>query len=76
MLHSIYGPKQSVLKWYEQVCAMMSDLGFVRTKSDHVLFYYNSKDDITAGITTLAVNTTCTKVKCLIGWHIDNGMGL
>lgn len=44
MLRSIYGLKQSALKWYEQVCAVMADLGFTKVKSDHALFYYDKLD--------------------------------
>ena len=56
MLRSIYGLKQSVLKWYEQVCAVMADLGFTKVESDHALFYYDELDQ--------AVNTVCTR--CLM----------
>ena len=28
MLHTIYGLKQAALEWYEQVCTVMSNLGF------------------------------------------------
>ena len=76
MLHGIYGLKQSVLEWYEQVCSVMSDLGFIHAKLDHALFYYDSKDDIVAGITSSVINTLPTKVKCLIGWHVDDSMGI
>ena len=74
MLRAIYSLKQSVLKWYEQVCTVMSDLGFVHTELDHVLFYFNGKDDVTTGLTAPMANTTPTRVKCLIRWHVDNGM--
>ena len=76
MLCSIYGLKQSVLEWYEQVCSVMSDLGFIHAKLDHALFYYDSKDDIVAGITSSVINTLPTKVKCLIGWHVDDSMDI
>ena len=69
MLRAIYGLKQSVLEWYEQVCTVMSDLGFARAESDHALFYFDGEDDITTG-------TTISRVKCLIGWHVDDGMGV
>ena len=51
---------------------MMLDLGFVCTESDHVLFYYNGEDDLTTSLTALST----TRVKCLIGWHVDDGMGV
>lgn len=54
----------------------MSDLGFVRTESDHALFYYDGEDDIIAGITKPTVNALPTRVRCLIGWHVDDGMGV
>ena len=76
MLHGIYGLKQSVLEWYEQVCSVMSDLGFIHANLDHALFYYDSEDDIIAGITSSVTNTLPTKVKCLIGWHVDDSMGI
>ena len=76
MLRSIYGLKQLVLEWYEQVCFVMSDLGFIHTESDHILFYYDGEDDITMGITNPTANTSSTRVRCLIGWHIDDGMGV
>ena len=55
---------------------MMSDLGFVHAESDHALFYYNGEDDIVAGITSSIINALPTKVKCLIGWHVDDSMGV
>jgi hypothetical protein len=67
MLRSIYGLKQSALKWYEQVCIVMADLGFTRAESDHALFYYEGVAELTIGI---------TRVHCYIGWHIDDGMGV
>ena len=76
MLRSIYGLKQSALKWYEQVCSVMSDLGFVHTESDHALFYYKGEDDVIVGITKPTVNTLPTRVRCLIGWHVNDGMGV
>ena len=66
MLQSIYGLKQSALEWYEQVCAVMADLGFTKVELDHAPFYYDKLDQ--------AVNAVCTH--CLIGWHIDNGMAV
>jgi hypothetical protein len=62
----IYGLKQSALEWYEQVCAVMGDLGFIRTNSDHALFYYDKAES--------AINTVHTR--CLIGWHVDDGMAV
>ncbi|KIJ13146.1 hypothetical protein PAXINDRAFT_41171, partial [Paxillus involutus ATCC 200175] len=31
---------------------------------DHAVFYYDGDDDLTG-----------LNVKCIIGWHVDNGMG-
>jgi hypothetical protein len=76
MLRTIYGLKQSALEWYEQVCSVLLDLGFVHAKSDHALFYFDGKDDITTGITVPTINIPLTRVKCSIGWHIDDGMGV
>lgn len=67
MLHSIYGLKQSALEWYKQVCAIMAELGFTRTESDHALFYYEGGADLAIGI---------TRIRCFIGWHVDDGMGV
>ena len=66
MLHSIYGLKQSTLKWYEQVRAVMADPGFLCCESNHALFYYDE------------VNVAAGKVHtcCLIRWHIDYGMAI
>ena len=64
MLHTIYRLKQSALKWYKQVCSIMADLGFIRTESDHMLFYYKEVES--------AVNKVRTQ--CLIEWHVDDGM--
>jgi hypothetical protein len=64
MLQAIYGLKQSALEWYEQVHAVMADLGFIHSESDHALFHFDELDK--------AVTKVCTH--CLIGWHIDNGM--
>ncbi|KIJ12247.1 hypothetical protein PAXINDRAFT_83170, partial [Paxillus involutus ATCC 200175] len=43
----------------------MSDLGFVCSEANHTVFYYDGDDDTTAGL----------NVKCIIGWHVDDGMG-
>ena len=67
MLRSIYGLKQSALEWYEQVCAVMADLGFTCTEADHAIFYYEGTADQAIWI---------TRVRCLIGWHVDDGMGV
>ena len=72
MLCSISRQKQLAFKWYKQVCTVMSDLGFVCTESDHMLFYYDGEDDLTTSCTAFST----TRVKCLIGWHIDDGMGV
>lgn len=67
MLCTIYRLKQSALKWYKQVCAVMTDLGFTQTESDHALFYYE-------GVADSAISDM--HVHCFISWHIDNGMGI
>ncbi|KIJ04992.1 hypothetical protein PAXINDRAFT_39836, partial [Paxillus involutus ATCC 200175] len=33
---------------------------------DHAVFYYDGDGDTTAGL----------NVKCIIGWHVDDGMGM
>ena len=79
MLRTIYGLKQSAMEWYEQVCSIMSDLGFVRCDADHALFYYDGGDDVSTGITTIPQPNdipTGTAIKCFIGWHVDDGMGI
>jgi hypothetical protein len=81
MLCMIYGLKQSAMEWYEQVCSIMSDLGFVRCKADHALFYYDGEDDVSTG--TKLISISCPDdvpagdhVKCFVGWHVDDGMGV
>jgi hypothetical protein len=81
MLRTIYGLKQSTMEWYGQVCSIMSDLGFVRCEADHALFYYNGSDDVSIGITPIAIPPpddipSGNHVKCLIGWHVNDGMGV
>lgn len=65
MLYMIYGLKQSALEWYEQVCAVMSDLGFVWVDLDHVLFYYDEVHTADAD-----------HVECFISWHVNDGMAI
>ena len=81
MLRTIYDLKQSAMEWYEQVCSIMSDLGFIRCEADHALFYYDGSDDISAGITSIPIPQlddipSGNHVKCLVGWHVDDGMGV
>ena len=64
MLYTIYGLKQSTLEWYEQVCVVMSDLGFTHAESDHALFYYDELENATSSV----------HVCCFMGWHVNNGM--
>jgi hypothetical protein len=63
MLRTIYGLKQSAMEWYEQVCAVMLELGFTRCAIDHAVFIYD--------VTTPSTG----HVFCIVGWHVDNGMG-
>jgi hypothetical protein len=81
MLRTIYGLTQSAMEWYEQVCSIMSDLGFVRCEADHALFYYDGEDDVSTG--TKLISIPCPDdvpagdhVKCFVGWHVDDGMGV
>ena len=50
MLCTIYSLQQSAMEWYEQVCSIMLDLGFIWSEADHMLFYYDGKDDVSTGI--------------------------
>ena len=81
MLQTIYGLKQSTMEWYKQVCSIMSDLGFICCKADHALFYYDGSNDISASITPIPIPQpddipSSDHVKCLVGWHVNNGMGV
>jgi histone deacetylase 1/2 len=38
---AIYGLKQAPRAWYAQLCAKLEDLGFIPSKADTSLFYYN-----------------------------------
>jgi hypothetical protein len=63
MLRTIYGLKQSAMEWYEQVRAIMMELGFTRCAVDHAVFIYDKSTPSTGHIL------------CIIGWHVDDGMG-
>lgn len=81
MFRTIYGLKQSAMEWYEQVCSIMLYLGFVRCEADHALFYYDGEDDVSIGVTSFSIPrpddiSNGGHVKCLIGWHVDDGMGV
>jgi hypothetical protein len=64
MLRTIYGLKQSAMEWYEQVRAVMEELGFVRCAVDHAVFTYDHIDSVTAH-----------HIICIIGFHMDDGLG-
>jgi hypothetical protein len=57
MLHTIYGLKQSTMEWYEQVRAVMTELGFTQCAVDHAVFIYNKSTASTGHII------------CIIRWH-------
>jgi hypothetical protein len=63
MLRTIYGLKQSAMEWYEQVHAVMIELGFTHCTVDHAVFIYD-KTTPSAG-----------QILCIVGWHVDDGMG-
>lgn len=62
MLRTIYGLKQSAMEWYEQVRAVMGELGFSRCEVDYAVFIFDS-------------HATGTRIVCIIGFHVDDGMG-
>jgi len=62
MLRTIYGLKQSAMEWYEQVSAVMLELGFTRCAVDHAVFIYDK-------------GSSSTRIYCIVGWHVDDGMG-
>lgn len=62
MLRTIYGLKQSAMEWYEQVRAVMLELGFTRCAVDHAVFIYDKEG-------------TTGRIYCIVGWHVDDGMG-
>jgi hypothetical protein len=64
MLRTIYGLKQSAMEWYEQVRAVMEELGFTRCTVDHAVFTYDRTDSISA-----------RRIICIIGFHVDDGLG-
>jgi hypothetical protein len=63
MLRTIYGLKQSAMEWYEQVRAVMEELGFTRCVVDHAVFIYDK------------LTPSAGRIFCIIGWHVDDGMG-
>lgn len=64
MLRTIYGLKQSAMEWYEQVRAVMEELGFQRCAVDHAVFTYDRVDSLTS-----------LRIICIIGFHVDDGLG-
>lgn len=64
MLHTIYGLKQSAMEWYEEIKAVMEELGFARCAVDYVVFIYDHID-----------TSTGTRTFCIIGWHVDDSLG-
>jgi hypothetical protein len=62
MLRTIYGLKQSAMEWYEEVRAVMTELGFSRCAVDHAVFLF---DKVLSGTRTI----------CIIGFHVDDGLG-
>lgn len=63
MLHTIYRLKQSAMEWYEEVCAMMAELGFTQCAVDYAVFIYDH------------VHDGNFRVICIIGFHVDDGLG-
>src|SRR6267154_2137373 len=63
MLRTIYGLKQSAMEWYEQVRAVMIELGFMRCAVDHAVFIYDK------------TTPSSGHIFCIVGWHVDDGMG-
>jgi histone deacetylase 1/2 len=41
---ALYGLKQAPRAWYAQLSSMLLDLGFVLSKADTSLFYFNKKE--------------------------------
>jgi hypothetical protein len=62
MLRTIYGLKQSAMEWYEEVRAVMTELGFSHCAVDHTVFLF---DKVLSSTHTI----------CIIGFHVDDGLG-
>jgi len=63
MLRTIYGLKQSAMEWYEEVRAVMDELGFTRCAVDYAVFVYDQQD------------SNGNHTFCVIGWHVDDSLG-
>jgi hypothetical protein len=63
MLRTIYGLKQSAMEWYEEVKAIMEELGFTRCGVDYAVFIFDHVDNYG------------TRTFCIIGWHVDDSLG-
>ena len=46
LLKTIYGLKQSSRKWYQIICHLMAELGFIRSEHDPAVFHWRQGDDI------------------------------
>lgn len=66
MLRTLYGLKQSAMEWYEQVRAVMEELGFARCAVNHTVFLYDHSHK---------EGTLSSRIIRLIAWHVDDGMG-
>lgn len=62
MLHTIYGLKQSAMEWYEEVCGVMTELGFSQCAVDHAVFIFDKV-------------TSVARILCIVGFHVDDGLG-
>jgi len=62
LLSSLYGLKQAAYDWYELLRDVLSRLGFLRCDADYAVFIYD------------AVDAKGTRVVCIIGWHVDDGL--
>jgi hypothetical protein len=51
------------MEWYEEVKAIMEELGFTRCGVDYAVFIFDNVDS--AG----------TRTFCIIGWHVDDSLG-
>lgn len=46
LVKALYGLKQGGRKWYETLCAALTDLGFKRTEADYGVFFTHVRSDL------------------------------
>lgn len=61
LLKSLYGLKQASLIWYNLLCKVLGDLGFLQSEFDHAVFIFQRP-------------WGGEKVHCLLAVHVDDGL--